>query len=96
MWAAWGGGKRLDGMSPGRPQSFRYKRQPMDDCSPGRGGIAQDGRIRGDTFHGKTDRCRKARAGPRHAVVCSNVTGRAKDKIAQSKRARADSLDIVG
>ena len=37
----------------------------------------------------------EARAGLRHAVVCPNVTGRTKDRIAQSKRSRADSLDLV-
>ena len=37
----------------------------------------------------------KTRAGLRHAVVCPNVTGRAKERIAQRKRARADSLAIV-
>ena len=31
----------------------------------------------------------KAKAGLRHAVVCPNVTGRTKKRIAQSKRARA-------
>ena len=31
----------------------------------------------------------------RHAVVCSNVTGRIKERIAQSKRARAGSLALV-
>ena len=34
----------------------------------------------------------KAKAGLRHAVVCPNVTGRTKERIAQSKRARAGSL----
>ena len=34
----------------------------------------------------------KARAGLRHAVVCPNVTGRTKERIAQSKRGRAGSL----
>ena len=37
----------------------------------------------------------KVRAGLRHAVVCSNVTGRTKDRIAQSKYVRAGSLAIV-
>ena len=37
----------------------------------------------------------KARAGLRHAVVCPNVTGRTKERIAQSKRARAGLLAIV-
>ena len=37
----------------------------------------------------------KARAGLRHAVVCPNVTGKTKKRIAQSKRACAGSLAIV-
>ena len=37
----------------------------------------------------------KARAGRRHAVVCPNVRGRTKDRIAQSKRVRAGSFAIV-
>ena len=37
----------------------------------------------------------KAKAGLRHTIVCPNVTGRAKERIAQSKRARAGSLAIV-
>ena len=37
----------------------------------------------------------KARAGLRHAVVCLNVTGTTKERIAQSKRARAGSLALV-
>ena len=37
----------------------------------------------------------KRKAGLRHAVVCPNVTGRTKERIAQSKRARAGSLALV-
>ena len=38
----------------------------------------------------------KVRAGLRHAaVVCPNVTGRTKERIAQSKRARAGSFALV-
>ena len=37
----------------------------------------------------------KASAGLRHAVVCPNVTGRTKKRIAQSKRARAVSFALV-
>ena len=37
----------------------------------------------------------KARAGLRHAVVCSIVTGRTKNRIAQSKPVRAGTLAIV-
>ena len=37
----------------------------------------------------------KARAGLRHAFVYPNVTGRTKERIAQSKRTRAGSLALV-
>ena len=37
----------------------------------------------------------KNKAGLRHALVCPNVTGRTKERIAQSKRARAGSLALV-
>ena len=37
----------------------------------------------------------KAKARLRHAVVCPNVTGRTKKRIAQSKRARAGSFALV-
>ena len=37
----------------------------------------------------------RVKAGLRHAVVCPNVTGRTKERIAQSKRARAGSLALV-
>ena len=38
----------------------------------------------------------KVKAGLRHAVImCPNVTGRTKERIAQSKRVRAGSLAIV-
>ena len=35
-------GKRVDGVSPGRPQSIRYRRPSVKDCIPGRGGMTQD------------------------------------------------------
>ena len=37
----------------------------------------------------------KASAGRRHAVVRSNVTGRTKKRVAQSKRSRVGSLALV-
>ena len=54
-----GPGKRVDGVFPGRSNSFRHQRRPVDDCSPGRGEMAQNGRTRGGTFHGEMDRCRE-------------------------------------
>ena len=35
------------------------------------------------------------KAGLRHAVVCPNETGRTKERMAQSKRARIGSLALV-
>ena len=46
-------------------------------------------------FMAKWIAAEKARAGLRHAVVCTNVTGRTKEGIAQSKRARAGSHALV-
>ena len=37
----------------------------------------------------------KAEVGLRHAVLCPNVTGRTKERIAQSKRAHVVSLALV-
>ena len=90
--------KRVDEASPGGPQSFRYQCRsvsPVDDCSPGRGGMAQDGGTRDGTFHGEMNRCKLGRAELWHAVVCPNVTGRTKDRIAQSKRVHTGSLAMV-
>ena len=55
-----GTGKKVDGVLPGRPQRFRYQRRLVDDCSPGQGGMAQDGGTTGGTFHGEMDRCRES------------------------------------
>ena len=85
----------MDGVFPGRPQSFRHQRRPVDDCSPGRGEMAQNGRTRGGTFMAKWIVDEKTKAGLRHAAVCPNVMGRTKKRIVQSKRARAGSLALV-
>ena len=74
-----GSEKRVDGVLSGRPQS------------PGREGMAQDGGTRGGTFHGEIDRCSERQG---WTTAC-NVTGRTKERIAQSKRAHAGSLAIV-
>ena len=50
--------KIVDGVFPGRTQSLRHQRRPVDDCSPGRGRMAQNGGTRNGTFHDKMDRCR--------------------------------------
>ena len=65
----------MDGVFPGRPQSFRHQRRPVDHCSPGRGGMAQNGKTRGGTFHGEIDLCRKTKAGLR-TTACSGMPER--------------------
>ena len=55
-----GPGKRVDGVFPGRSQSLRHQRRSVDDCSPGRGRMAQNAGTRGATFHGEMDRCRES------------------------------------
>ena len=69
-----GPGKRVDGVFSGRPQSFRHQRRPpVDDCSLRRGRMAQNGRTRGGTFHGKMDRCRKKQG---WTTACSGMLER--------------------
>ena len=46
-------------------------------------------------FMAKWIAAEKNKARLRHAVVCPNVTGRTKERIAQSKRARAGSFALV-
>ena len=52
--------KRVDGVFPGRPRRFRYRRRLVDDCSLGRRAMVQDGGTRGRTFHDEMDRCRES------------------------------------
>ena len=80
---------------PGRPRSFRHQRRPVDDCSPGRREWRKTAEPGPERFMAKWIAAEKYRVGLRHAVVCPNVTGRTKDRIAQSKRVRAGSFAIV-
>ena len=56
----WMGCLKKKSERPGRPQSFRHQRRPVDDCSPRRVGMAQNGGTRGGTFHGEMDRSRES------------------------------------
>ena len=68
-----GPGKRVDRVFRGQLQSLQHQRRPVDDCSPGRGGIAQDGGTRGETFHGEMDRCRESQG---WTTACSGMPKR--------------------
>ena len=46
-------------------------------------------------FVAKLIAAEKTRAGLQHAVICPNVTRRTKERIVQSKRARAGSFALV-
>ena len=90
-----GSGKIVDGMSPGRSQSFRHQRRPVGDCSPGRGGMAQNGRMRGGTFHGEMDRCRESKG---WTTACSSMPerdGKDQGEDIPKQAARAGSLALV-
>ena len=65
-----GAGKIVNWVFPGRPQRFRHQRRPVDDCSPGRRGMAQDNGTRGGTFHGEMDRCRESQG---CTTACSSM-----------------------
>ena len=69
-----GAGKIVDGVFPRRLQSFRYQHRPMDDCSLGRGRMAQDGGTRGGTLHREMARCRESQG--RTAACCSSMPKR--------------------
>ena len=56
--------------------------------------MAQDTEQGAESFIAKWITTERVRSGLRHAVICPNVTGRTKEKINQSKRARAGSLVI--
>ena len=88
-------GNKVDGVFSGRPQSFRYQRRSVDNCRPGRGVMAQDGRTSDGTFYGKMDRCRESQGWTMACSSMPNVTGGTKAGIAQSKCAPACSFAIV-
>ena len=91
------GGKEKEwmGVLPGQLQSFRHQSRPADNCSPGRGEMVQSGGTRGGTFHGEINRCRENQGWTTACSRMPEVTGKTKERIAQSKRARASSLALV-
>ena len=82
----------MDEVFHGRPQNVWYQRWPVDGRSPGLGVMAQDGRTKGGTLHGETDRCGESQGWTTAFSSMPNVTGRTKNRITQSKRARAGWL----
>ena len=54
-------------------QSLRHQRRSVDDYSPGRGEMAQDGGTRGGTFHGEINRCKESQG---WTTACSSMPER--------------------
>ena len=67
----------------------------VDNCSPGRGGIAQDGGIRGGTFDCEMDHCRESQS---WTSACSSIPecdGKDQGEDSPKQAARAGSSAIV-
>ena len=90
-----GGGENIvDGVSPGRPQSFRYRRDQWTTAAQDVVEWRKTAEKWAERFMAKWFATEKVRAGLQHIVVGPNMTGRTKDNIAQTKRARVGSLAI--
>ena len=63
----------MDGVFPGRPQSFRHQYRPVNDCSPRRGGMAPNDATRDGIFHGEMDRCSESQG---FTTACSRMPDR--------------------
>ena len=81
----WESGKSVDGVFRGRPQSFRYQTEQWTTAAWDEGEWRKTAEQRAGHFIATLIASDKYRDGPRCAVVCSIVTGRTKDRIAQSK-----------
>ena len=76
-------------------RAFGINADQWTTAAQGEGEWRRTAEQRGEHFMAKWIVAEKAKAGLRHAVVCPNVTGRTKERIAQSKRARVRSLALV-
>ena len=91
-----GASKREYRVFPGRPQSFRYQRRPeWTTAAQDEGEWRKTAEEGAERVMAKGTAAEKVRAGLRHVVVCPNVTGGTKERIAQSKHVRAGSLGIT-
>ena len=90
-----GPGKRVDGVFPGRPQSFGINADQWMTAAQDEGEWRRTAEQGAEKFMAKWIAAEKVGVGLRYAVVCVNVTGSTKERIAPSKRARAGSLALV-
>ena len=88
----------MNGVFPGRPQlrAFGINADQWTTAAQDEGKWRRTAEQGAEHFMAKWIATEEARAGLRHAVVCPNVTGRAKERITQkSKRVRAGSFALV-
>ena len=90
-----GPGKKVDGCFLDDLRAFGINIDQYTTAAQDEGGWCRTAELGAEHFMVKWLAAAKARAGLPHAVVCPNVTERTKERIAQSKRTRADSLAIV-
>ena len=87
-----GAGKKVDGVFLDDLRAFGIKADHWTTAAQDAGERRRTAQQGAERFMAKWIAAEEARAGLRHAVliVCPNVKGRTKDRIAQSKRARAE------
>ena len=90
-----GAGKRVTGCFLDDLRAFGINADQWTTAAQDVGEWRRTAEQEAEHFMAKGIVAEKTKAGLRHAVVCPNVTGRTKKRIAQSKRARAGSLAYV-
>ena len=90
----WGPGKRVDGVFLDDLRTFGVNADQWTTAAQDEGKWHRTAERGAEHLMAKWIAAEKAKAGLRHAVVCPNVMGRTKERIAQSKRARAGSLAL--
>ena len=88
-------GKKVDGVFLDDLRAFGINADHWTTASQDEGEWCRTAEQGTEHFMAKWIAAEKAKAGPRHAVVYPNVTGRTTERIVQSKRARAGSLALV-
>ena len=90
-----GQGKKWMGCFPDDLRAFGTNADQWTTAAQDEGECRRTAEQGAEHFMAKWIVAKKIKAGLRHAVVCPNVTGRTKERIAQGKRARAASLAFI-
>ena len=90
-----GAGNIVDGVFLDDLRAFGINTDQWTTAAQGEGEWRRTAEKGAKHFMAKCIAAEEARAGLRHAAVCPNLTGRKKERISQSKWARAGSLALV-